>query len=706
MNRLNNNKSATSKVDYNEMKSDILEFLDQFESKPSNNIYPQIREKRFNKNNNITICNNDNNNNINTANNDIHKPIYNKSSKSSVSYSNNGKLIVNKVLSLIDYMKEFKNLDNYIVAYTTTSLVEKEALKLLKRRCKSSAFYSINKSKLNNFNSSNIYDKYKETIEFIESFIIIPIKKLIYLKGLEISHLNINLNSTTIVNSITYILISHEYDDNNKNNKANWKIKNQNFPNMEIREEFKMNSQLKAKSKFSSIIDNIERCCLMINDDTNNSNDITNINKTDGNGSIKKEEFQRINFLSLNKFNSFILENEIEVVQNVNKDKLEFELKQVETGNILVRIVRKKENDEFIFSSSKKNKEDLDDHDENNIGVVYLTDDDHNEESLVFNINNTDSFDRNAQTTLDINSACKINSVVNSVDSINLVNKGKQLNNIRNNSKCYIITDDENEDEDRNINNFSIFPNSNKIENKDFKDEANSVEENNNINSNTNNSNTNANKSIDNININSYSSSNLSLHDIKDIKDIENINSNSNNNLNLNERNMLNNNNLNNINISNSNIANTTTNKRLSKPKSIKSSSTISEKFFNRFAIPQIKKGRLIKPQSNEIKKLTEIHSCAICLDIIKDYAYINCCNHLFCRSCISLWIKNENKCPLCKRTISFMKYYKDGDIHNLTTQYISQKSQVSIYYDEEEEDMYDENFEDDNNNDYLSDEY
>ena len=61
--------------------------------------------------------------------------------------------------------------------------------------------------------------------------------------------------------------------------------------------------------------------------------------------------------------------------------------------------------------------------------------------------------------------------------------------------------------------------------------------------------------------------------------------------------------------------------------------------------------------QYKHVKKYSTIkeENCAICLqkykgvDIIKEFP----CKHIFHKNCILKWIKNSNKCPLCKFDIT-----------------------------------------------------
>jgi hypothetical protein len=44
--------------------------------------------------------------------------------------------------------------------------------------------------------------------------------------------------------------------------------------------------------------------------------------------------------------------------------------------------------------------------------------------------------------------------------------------------------------------------------------------------------------------------------------------------------------------------------------------------------------------------------TCPICFDNMKNTNTITKCNHTFCNSCLKLWLKNNDSCPLCRTTI------------------------------------------------------
>ena len=41
---------------------------------------------------------------------------------------------------------------------------------------------------------------------------------------------------------------------------------------------------------------------------------------------------------------------------------------------------------------------------------------------------------------------------------------------------------------------------------------------------------------------------------------------------------------------------------------------------------------------------------CTLCLDDSRDKTYVKtCCQHIFCRSCITRWLNMRHKCPICQ---------------------------------------------------------
>jgi len=45
---------------------------------------------------------------------------------------------------------------------------------------------------------------------------------------------------------------------------------------------------------------------------------------------------------------------------------------------------------------------------------------------------------------------------------------------------------------------------------------------------------------------------------------------------------------------------------------------------------------------------------CPICFDNMKNTNTITTkCNHTFCNSCLKIWLKNNNNCPLCRNILN-----------------------------------------------------
>ena len=77
----------------------------------------------------------------------------------------------------------------------------------------------------------------------------------------------------------------------------------------------------------------------------------------------------------------------------------------------------------------------------------------------------------------------------------------------------------------------------------------------------------------------------------------------------------------------------------------------------------EIKKCLLIEELNIDIKNIVEIDNfsseflCIICLGMVIKPLQLKCCDHLICRGCLKIYIKNNYhtlKCPLCKRFLSY----------------------------------------------------
>ena len=45
--------------------------------------------------------------------------------------------------------------------------------------------------------------------------------------------------------------------------------------------------------------------------------------------------------------------------------------------------------------------------------------------------------------------------------------------------------------------------------------------------------------------------------------------------------------------------------------------------------------------------------TCSICLNVLRNPVETNCCQTLFCDSCIAHWLNNSSLCPQCKQVLS-----------------------------------------------------
>lgn len=69
-------------------------------------------------------------------------------------------------------------------------------------------------------------------------------------------------------------------------------------------------------------------------------------------------------------------------------------------------------------------------------------------------------------------------------------------------------------------------------------------------------------------------------------------------------------------------------------------------------------KNKMVKNRIEQIKQIYyknnkfENFECSICFDVFKDNELLKQlkCNHLFHKECLSQWLLNENKCPICNK--------------------------------------------------------
>ena len=66
-----------------------------------------------------------------------------------------------------------------------------------------------------------------------------------------------------------------------------------------------------------------------------------------------------------------------------------------------------------------------------------------------------------------------------------------------------------------------------------------------------------------------------------------------------------------------------------------------------------------IKKNSNYCNNHKNNFECSICLEPIKEKNTINC-GHTFCNICIDKWTQKNKNCPICRKTLTKIKDYKN----------------------------------------------
>lgn len=98
------------------------------------------------------------------------------------------------------------------------------------------------------------------------------------------------------------------------------------------------------------------------------------------------------------------------------------------------------------------------------------------------------------------------------------------------------------------------------------------------------------------------------------------------------------------------------------KPCSIKSSNSRDDNFLCRFKT--YNKKSIIKNNNND--------DCMICYSEINDFVYIEGCNHYMCKKCLGAHSLTKDDCPLCRREIVSVYYYRNGNINNKVIESLS----------------------------------
>ena len=67
-----------------------------------------------------------------------------------------------------------------------------------------------------------------------------------------------------------------------------------------------------------------------------------------------------------------------------------------------------------------------------------------------------------------------------------------------------------------------------------------------------------------------------------------------------------------------------------------------------------------IKDTKNKIKmiedRIKDVECCSVCMDTINNPSVVNCCQNVFCFSCLVTWISLKNNCPNCRESLSIEK--------------------------------------------------
>ena len=56
------------------------------------------------------------------------------------------------------------------------------------------------------------------------------------------------------------------------------------------------------------------------------------------------------------------------------------------------------------------------------------------------------------------------------------------------------------------------------------------------------------------------------------------------------------------------------------------------------------------KPTPSPAQEGFDPNRCSICLETLEDPATVVDCGHVFCHECIAHWVRQRNRCPLCRQ--------------------------------------------------------
>lgn len=62
--------------------------------------------------------------------------------------------------------------------------------------------------------------------------------------------------------------------------------------------------------------------------------------------------------------------------------------------------------------------------------------------------------------------------------------------------------------------------------------------------------------------------------------------------------------------------------------------------------------------------------SCVVCMDICQDAHSTSCCGNVFCKDCITKWVKNKFNCPMCRKHIFMENLSQNMSINRIIDEY------------------------------------
>lgn len=95
---------------------------------------------------------------------------------------------------------------------------------------------------------------------------------------------------------------------------------------------------------------------------------------------------------------------------------------------------------------------------------------------------------------------------------------------------------------------------------------------------------------------------------------------------------------------------------------------------------PEMDENKILVPQNHWENR------CSICLEYVTHNKYITNCNHEYHESCLNIWAKDHNSCPVCRKPIDSTKPVRKCRIHTEQEdrEFAYQLAQENLYIDED----------------------